>query len=177
MQKVLVIGCPGGGKSTFARALRDSTGLPLHYLDRIWHRPDGSNISRQAFDAQLEHILHQSRWIIDGNYQRTLALRLEHCDTVFLLDYPVSVCLAGAEARIGTVRGDLPWVEQGFDPEFRQWIENFPHDQLPRIYELLEQYRENRTIFVFHSRKEADDWLCNWASALERQQIPNISKP
>ena len=58
MQKVLVIGCPGGGKSTFARALRDSTGLPLYYLDRIWHRPDGSNISRQAFDAQLEHILH-----------------------------------------------------------------------------------------------------------------------
>ena len=49
--------------------------------------------------------------------------------------------------------------------------------RLPRIYELLEQYRENRTIFVFHSRKEADDWLCNWASALERQQIPNISKP
>ena len=76
MQKVLVIGCPGGGKSTFARALRDSTGLPLYYLDRIWHRPDGSNISRQAFDAQLEHILHQSRWIIDGNYQRTSALRL-----------------------------------------------------------------------------------------------------
>ena len=58
MQKVLVIGCPGGGKSTFARALRDSTGLPLYYLARIWHRPDGSNISRQAFDAQLEHILH-----------------------------------------------------------------------------------------------------------------------
>ena len=159
MQKVLVIGCPGGGKSTFARALRDSTGLPLHYLDRIWHRPDGSNISRQAFDAQLEHILHQSRWIIDGNYQRTLALRLEHCDTVFLLDYPVSVCLAGAEARIGTVREDLPWVEQAFDPEFRQWIEDFPHDQLPRIYELLEHYREGRQIFRFRTRQEADGWL------------------
>lgn len=176
MQKAIVIGCPGGGKSTFARALRDVTGLPLHYLDRIWHRTDGSNISRQAFDAKLEHILHQTRWIIDGNYQRTLALRLEHCDTVFLLDYPVSVCLAGAEARIGTVREDLPWVEQRFDPEFRQWIEDFPHDQLPRIYELLEQYRDDRNIFVFHSRKEADDWLRNWAAALKEQQVSNISK-
>ena len=176
MQRAIVIGCPGGGKSTFARALRDVTGLPLHYLDRIWHRPDGSNISRQAFDTQLEHIFHQSRWIIDGNYQRTLALRLEHCDTVFLLDYPVSVCLAGAEARIGTVREDLPWVEQRFDPEFRQWIEDFPHNQLPQIYELLEQYRDDRNIFVFHSRKESDDWLRKWADTLKKHPVSNISK-
>lgn len=44
MKRVLVIGCPGAGKSTFARWLRDATGLPLYYLDRIWHRPDKTNI-------------------------------------------------------------------------------------------------------------------------------------
>ena len=51
MKRVLIVGCPGSGKSTLARALRDRTGLPLYYLDQIWHRPDGTHISPEAFDA------------------------------------------------------------------------------------------------------------------------------
>ncbi len=52
MQKIIVIGSPGAGKSTFARKLRDKTGLPLHYLDMIWHRPDKTNITHEEFDAR-----------------------------------------------------------------------------------------------------------------------------
>ena len=96
---------------------------------------------------------------IDGNYLRTLELRLRAADTVFLLDYPTGVCLEGARARIGTKREDLPWVEEEFDPEFRQWIEDFSRDQLPEIRRLLERYGEGREVHVFHSRAEADDWL------------------
>lgn len=118
MEKVLVIGCPGGGKSTFARALRDKTGLPLYYLDMLWHKPDRTNISREEFDLELGRILQRDRWIIDGNYLRTLEMRLKECDTVFLLDYPLEVCLAGAEERIGKPREDIPWVEREFDGEF-----------------------------------------------------------
>ncbi len=55
------------------------------------------------------------------------------CDAVFLLDYPTEVCLACAAARVGTVREDLPRVEDEFDGEFRQWIEGFPEKQLPEI--------------------------------------------
>ncbi len=75
MQKVIVIGCPGSGKSTFARKLRDLTDLPLYYLDMMWHRPDKSTIARKEFDIRLREILSKDRWIIDGNYQRTLELR------------------------------------------------------------------------------------------------------
>lgn len=156
MERVIVIGCPGAGKSTFARSLRDATGLPLYYLDMLWHRPDRSNIPVEEFDRQLENILKQDRWIIDGNYQRTLEARLRRCDTVFLLDYPLPVCLAGAQSRIGKAREDMPWVESEFDPEFRQWIEDFPTGQLPQIYELLERYRHGKTVFIFHSRQEAN---------------------
>ena len=158
MQKAIVIGSPGAGKSTFARKLRDATALPLYYLDMLWHKPDGSNISREQFARNLEEIMREERWIIDGNYAHTLEIRLKACDTVFLLDYPVELCLAGAAARIGKKREDMPWVEKEFDTQFRQWILDFPKDQLPQIYELLAQYKNRKEIFIFHSRQEAENF-------------------
>lgn len=162
MERVIVIGCPGAGKSTFARALHQATGLPLFYLDRIWHRPEKSTLSEQEFDAVLTELVQQPRWIIDGNYLRTMEIRLQRCDTVFLLDYPLELCLQGAAARIGTAREDMPWIETEFDPEFRQWIEDFPKAQLPRMYELLDSFRQQADCIVFHSRQQAEDWLREW---------------
>lgn len=159
MQRIIVIGCPGAGKSTFARKLRDLTGLPLVYLDRLWHKEDRTTVSKEEFDRSLEQVLAADQWIIDGNYIRTLEMRLKCCDTVFFLYYPLETCLEGARSRIGSVREDMPWVEEEFDPEFRQWIENFPRDQLPHIYELLKQHATGKTITIFHCREEADDWL------------------
>lgn len=159
MQKVLVIGSPGAGKSTFSRKLRDATGLPLYYLDMIWHRPDKTNISREELTARQREIIKTPKWIIDGNYLSTMELRLKNCDTVFFLDYPLEVCLAGAKARIGTKREDIPWIETEFDQEFKQWILDFPKDQLPIIYQLLEKYKENRTVHIFKSREEAEHYL------------------
>lgn len=159
MQKVLVIGSPGAGKSTFSRKLRDATGLPLYYLDMIWHRPDKTNISREELTARQREIIKTPKWIIDGNYLSTMELRLKNCDTVFFLDYPLEVCLAGAKARIGTKREDIPWIETEFDQEFKQWILDFPKDQLPIIYQLLEKYKKNRTVHIFKSREEAEHYL------------------
>ena len=111
MKKILVIGCPGSGKSTFARRLRDRTGLPLYPLDLLWHRPDKTTVSEAEFDAALAEILRKDRWIIDGNFSRTLERRLAECDTVFLFDLPLADCSAGGEARIGTQREEMPWIE------------------------------------------------------------------
>lgn len=157
--KVIVIGCPGAGKSTFARKLRDKTGLPLFYLDMLFHNSDRSTLSREAFDAGLHEILERAEWIIDGNYRRTLPLRFEACTDVFLFDLPVEQCLQNAAARVGTVREDLPWVETEFDPDFRQYILDFPTNQLPMICDLIDRYRDTRNITIFHSVQEADEWL------------------
>lgn len=165
--KVLVIGCPGAGKTTFARALRDRTGLPLYYLDRLWHKPDKTTVSRDAFDAALTTILQSDRWILDGNYSRTLPRRLEACDTVFLFDLPVETCLTGALARIGTVREELPWVETELDPEFRAWIEAFPVEELPKTMALLEACRGKKEIHIFHSHAESDRFLRTLPPAAE----------
>lgn len=156
MKKIVVIGCPGAGKSTFARRLREMTGLPLYYLDQIWHKADRTTVSKEEFDAKLREIIRQDSWIIDGNYLRTMENRLEACDTVFFLDYPLEICLEGAKARIGTVREDMPWVETEFDEEFRQWILDFPEDQIPVIYELLKKYETEKEIIIFKSRDEAE---------------------
>ena len=158
MQKVIVVGCPGAGKSTFARKLRVITGLPLYYLDKIWHKADGTHIPQEEFDSRLRSILCGKDWIIDGNYLRTFEMRLRACDTVFLLDYPLERCLAGAESRIGKSREDMPWIETEMDMEFRQWILDFPKNQLPRIYSLLERWNE-KDVFVFHSDAEAERYL------------------
>lgn len=158
-KKIIVIGSPGAGKSTFARKLRDVTGLPLYYLDMLWHKPDRTNISREEFDRQLIEIVKKDKWIIDGNYQRTLEIRLRECDTVFLLDFPLETCLAGAKSRIGEKREDLPWTEQELDEEFSQWILDFPKTQLPQIYELLEEYRREKEVVIFKTRQEENEYL------------------
>ena len=80
----MIIGSPGAGKSTFARKLKEMTGLPLYYLDMLWHKADRTNVSTEEFDKALQEIVQQDKWIIDGNYQRTLEIRLQECDTVFL---------------------------------------------------------------------------------------------
>ncbi len=158
-QKAIVIGCPGAGKSTFARKLRDASGLPLYYLDMLWHKADRTTVSREEFDRRLAEILFKETWIIDGNYQRTLGVRLEACDAAFLLDYPLDTCIAGVAARIGKPREDMPWMETRFDTEFRQWILEFPKRELPQIYTLLTQYQTCKEIKIFRSRQEADQYL------------------
>lgn len=162
MKKILVIGCPGAGKSTFARKLRENLQLPLYYLDMIWHKSDKTTCSAEEFDRRLQKILQEDRWIIDGNYLRTLEMRLQRADTVFFLDYPLDVCLAGAKERIGKKREDLPWVETEFDEEFRQWILDFSRDQLPVIYRLLKQYEAGKKIFVFRSREETEKGIAEF---------------
>jgi len=161
MSKIIVIGCPGAGKSTFSRKLSEVTGIKLHYLDMLWHKPDKTHISREEFDIELEKIMANESWIIDGNYTRTLESRLKECDTAFLLDYPLEICLEGAASRIGKERVDLPWTEDEFDEEFKQYIIDFSKDNLPVIYELLDKYCDTKKIIIFKSRNEADDYLKN----------------
>ena len=157
--KAIVIGSPGAGKSTFARKLRDITGVPLFYLDMIFHRADRTTVSREEFDRELGRIVALESWIIDGNYQRTLAMRFEAAEKVFYFDLPTEECLSGAAARIGTKREDLPWVERELDPDFQQYIIDFPKDQKPKIDRLISQYRQSRDIIIFKSRVEADCYL------------------
>lgn len=158
MRRVIVIGCPGSGKSTFARSLRDITGLPLHYLDMLYHKPDRTTYSREEFDEKLRIILEKDEWIIDGNYNRTIPMRLERCDTVFWLDYPLEVCLDGVESRRNCPREDMPWIETEADGDFLDYIRDFGNTKRPAIEAMLSQ-AEGKRIYIFHSREESSSFL------------------
>ena len=157
MNRIIVIGCPGAGKSTFASKLASETGLPLYYLDMIWHRADRTVIGREEFDKCLDKLVKEDEWIIDGNYARTLPKRLAHCDTVFFLDLPLEEWIDGAKSRLGRERVDMPWVDNDIDPDFLQWIIDFPREVVPEIEYHLKNF--DKTIIRFHSREEADEFI------------------
>ncbi len=158
MNKIIIIGCPGSGKSTFSKALQKKINLPLYHLDMLFWNANKTHVTREVFDQRLAEILNTDSWIIDGNYGRTLETRLKACDTVFLLDFPTSICLSGVAARIGKPRDDMPWVEQEFDEEFKKWITDFPQNELLHIYSLLDKYSK-KNIIILNSREQIKEFL------------------
>ncbi len=165
MQKVIVIGCPGSGKSRFSRRLAELTGLPLFHLDLFYHNADKTTVSREVFDSRLGSALSGGEWIIDGNYGRTMERRLAECDTVFLFDYPTEICLRGLDERRGKPRPDMPWVETEPDEEFVEYVRQFSQTGTPKIYERLAKC-PNLSLAVFKSREETDAYLAELTSKI-----------
>ena len=159
MKKVIVIGCPGSGKSTFSKALHQKSGLPLVHLDRLYWNADKTTVEKAAFLQRLAAALQGDVWIIDGNYASTMEQRMQACDTVIFLDYPVEVCLDGLQARRGTLRSDMPWAQPDtYDEEFEAFVKNYATDSRPQVVELLQRYAD-KCVVVFQSRAEADAFL------------------
>ena len=160
MRKIIVIGCPGSGKSTFSRTLHDITGIPLFHLDMMYWNADRTTVGREVFRKRLSDALLKDEWIIDGNYGSTMELRLQACDTVIFLDIPSDVCLDGIRERRGKARSDMPWTENvdEEDAEFIEFIKNYDSDSRPAVMELLDKY-SHKDICIFRSRNEADGFL------------------
>ena len=160
MKKILVIGCPGSGKSCFSRALHQKTGIELCHLDLLYWNADKTTVERPIFLSRLSKILQRDAWIIDGNYASSMEMRLAACDTVFFLDYPAAVCIDGVRARRGKERTDMPWIETEEDAEFMAYIRSFEAENRPKILELLSKY-EGKRVVVFRNRADADAFLQN----------------
>ena len=159
MKKVIVIGCPGSGKSVFSRELHEVTGLPLYPLDTIYWREDRTTVAREQFIERILEIAATDSWIMDGNYDATMELRMSLCDTVFFLDYPTEVCYDGILKRCGTTHPDLPWTEPAaLDPEFADFVLRYNAENRPIVLERLRKYAD-REIRIFKSRAEATAFL------------------
>lgn len=158
MKKIIVIGCPGSGKSTFSKALHKITGIPLFHLDMLFWNKDKTTVEKSVFLEKLSEIIKTDEWIIDGNYASTMEFRLKECDTVVFLDLPSDICLNGIKERRGKARSDIPWIETEEDAEFTDFIKNYNSQNRPQVIKLLNEY-SYKNIFIFKNRDEAEEFL------------------
>lgn len=164
MERVMIIGCGGAGKSTLARQLGEKTGLPVVHLDQIWWKPGNwQHMERAEFDTIMNREMGKPRWIMDGNFNRTMETRLDKCDTVIYLDYDRITCLLSWIKRVisnwGKARPDMAeGCAEWFDPEMAGWIWNFNKTHRKKYYAMLEA-QTGKTVYIFKNRRQVRKFL------------------
>ena len=157
MERILIIGCGGAGKSTLARQLGEKLKLPVVHLDSIFWLPYWVERNRDEFDELVRQELMKQTWIMDGNFNRTLPERVKYCDTIIYLDFSRMACLLGVLKRIittyGTVRPDMgAGCPERFDLEFLKWVWNFNKNKRESYYRLLNETEGVNTIVLKNRR-------------------------
>ncbi len=145
MEKVLVVGSCGAGKSTFSKHLHEITGLELIHLDRFYHKPNWGKPTDEEWFGIVEKLIASNKWIMDGNYGGTMELRMKHCDTVIWLDLPSFVCTWRVLKRTvmyrNKTRSDMAeGCNERFDWEFTKYVWNFARDKNPNIERRLNKF-------------------------------------
>ena len=145
MERVMIIGSPGAGKSTLARELARRTGLPLHHLDQLYWKPGWVEPEREQWAGAVARLASEQRWVIEGNYGGTLQLRLARADTVIDLALPAWLCLARVVRRSlaswGRVRPDMgAGCPERPSWEFFSYTATFPWRGRRRIAERIQGY-------------------------------------
>lgn len=158
MKQIIIIGCPGSGKTYFAKQLSEILQIELFHMDNIYWKKDKTHISRRELISEVDRIISQSEWILDGNYISTIEQRIKGADTIFLFDYTKKDCLEGVKSRICVKRDDIPWIETKLDPDFEKWIMDFRKDTLPEIEKILERFKY-KTIIRFTCREDKEKYL------------------
>lgn len=165
MERIIVIGCPGSGKTTLSRQLSEKLNLPLVHLDKLKWRDGWTSVSKEEFDVLLQAELEKPCWIIDGNYNRTIPLRLQYCDTIIWLDYPRLTCILRALKRVitnyGKTRPDMGGnCPERFDLEFMTYIWRFNKENRKKYLEMIKNL-DGIKIITLKNRKETDQFLKN----------------
>jgi len=157
VNRVLVLGNGGSGKSQLARELSRRTGLPIVHLDPLFWRPGWKAGPRDEFRRELEEVVARDRWIIDGNFTNAGDSRFERADTAIFLDLPRHICMTRAVRRFlrdrRKRRPDLPeGCPEALDRDFLKWMWNFDRDDRPQILGRLRRSEAN----VVHLRSPAE---------------------
>jgi adenylate kinase family enzyme len=163
LKKIIIIGSGGAGKSTLALRLGELLNLPVYHLDRLFWKPGWVEADRDEFRAAMIQIMGKDEWIIDGNFDSTLPLRLQYCDTVIMLDYSRLTCFTGYFKRYVKYKGiTRPSMTEGCDEKldlsYLKWLWNFPKIKLKIIDEIY-KYKETKKVLIFKNRKETERFV------------------
>ena len=164
MQRVVVIGPGGAGKSTFSRRLAQATGLPLVHLDVEHWRPGWVEPSKDVWNARMRQLVAGERWILDGNFGGTMEMRLAACDTAVFLDVSAWRCLwrvlkrriaNHGRARDGMASGCI----EKLDASFLWWIATYARRRRPAILARLAALRPGQRAVVLRRAKDVEAFL------------------
>ncbi|MEL6659524.1 MAG: hypothetical protein AAFP77_20835 [Bacteroidota bacterium] len=170
MQRVMVIGCCGAGKSTVARRLHDLTGLPLQHLDQHYWLPNWQEPDKASWQAKVRELSDQANWIIDGNYGGTMDIRLGRADTIIYLDYPTVKCLWRITKRImryhGKVRPDMPvGCKERFNLGFYHYVATYNFVRRPALIKRLRALDNSKQLVHLRNDREANRFLSKWSKS------------
>ena len=160
MQRILVIGSSGTGKSTLARQLASKLALPVIHLDKEYWLPGWVAPEPDAWQTRVEELVAREAWVMDGNYSGTFAVRVPRADAIVWLDLPRRIFFPRAVWRIakgyGRVRPDLPpGCPEKIDLEFLfKWVWTYPTRSRPRTLSLLETLQGRMPIVVLRTPRE-----------------------
>jgi len=164
MQRILVIGSPGAGKSTFAIELAKLINLPVIHLDKEFWQPGWVGTPRDKWRERIESFVAGERWIIDGTYDSTLEIRLPRATKVIFLDFPRFFCMWRIFKRViinyGKVRFDMgDRCPERFDFSFVKWTWNYRKDHYPKIFKKLKKYYCNGDLVILKSPEQIRQYL------------------
>ena len=153
MRRIIIIGSPGSGKSTLSEKLSEKLCIPVTHLDKLWWKSGWVESTKEEFDQKLDAVLMEDKWIIDGNYSRTLEKRLQRADTVIFLDYPTLTCLYRVFKRVmknrGKTRIDMAeGCPERFNFEFMRYVFSFRRKNRKKILSLLDKAEGKRIIII-----------------------------
>ncbi len=161
MKRIIIIGICGAGKSTFAKKLSEKLEIELFHLDKIYWKPNWVERKKEDFDTNLKAIIEKETWIIDGNYKRTMKLRIKRADTVIFLDYSTSTAMFRVFKRrfqfMFKQREDVAvGCKENINWEFLKYVYNFKKDQRPEIMKILDKLNEEKQLIIFKNDKQAN---------------------
>jgi len=151
MQRVAIVGCSGGGKSTLARALGEHFGLPVVHLDTLFWKPGWVESTLEEFRPRVDAAAAKDRWIIEGGFSSASALRFARADTIIWIELPILLCLWRAVRRAllsyGRTRADLaPGCPEKFDLAFYRYIWTWNRVTRPKMARALTEHAPEATI-------------------------------
>lgn len=170
LQRILVIGSGGAGKSTLARELAASLSLPLVHLDQHYWHPGWTPTPEAEWDRVVDRLIAEERWVMDGNYGRTLERRLQRAQAVVWLDLSRWVCIWRVIRRqasyLGRVRPDLPaGCRERASLDFLLWVWTYPSRRRPGIRRRLAALPASTQVIVLQSARELRAFIASLPSA------------
>lgn len=146
----------GSGKSTFAHQLGEGLKREVIHLDKLFHKKGWERrYSKEQWIEKMNELVSHKQWIIDGNYQSTLPIRLSKADTVIYFQFSKWESILGACKRLFMSKGKPFDKDEGVNEKI-SWslikkIITYPYDETNT---LLKQYGNEKAIYRITNRKE-----------------------